>query len=150
MQLQFVTLNKAYELLEDISFTDKQVTDLKAKLDKAISELDDTDAEKNFKELSEKLETMHKELVATSPHRLSGEIRLAEKIGNVYSGVINYSGRPTDSQIERLNLLESLFLHYRNEVDSILGDELPKINSELKKSGLKEINVITRAEYDAS
>jgi photosystem II stability/assembly factor-like uncharacterized protein len=109
IDLQFSTLNKAYDLLEDISFTDKQVTDLKEKLDKAISQINDNDLKQNFRVLSDKLETMHKELVATSPHRLSGERRLAEKIGDIYAGIINYSGKPTDSQIERLYLLEGIF-----------------------------------------
>jgi len=150
MDLQFTTLNKAYDLLEDISFTDKQVTDLKEKLDEAISQMGDSDLKQKFTILSEKLETMHKELVATSPHRLSGERKLAEKIGDIYSGVINYSGRPTDSQIERLFLLEGLFLQYRKQVDLILNDELKKVNTELQIQGIEEIKVITREEYDAS
>ena len=150
IDLQFATLNKAYNLLEDISFTDKQVTYLKEKLDKAMLQMNDSDLKQNFTTLSEKLETMHKELVATSPHRLSGERRLAEKIGDIYAGIINYSGKPTDSQIERLNLLEGIFLQYRTQVDLILSDELQKMNSEMKKLGLQEIIVITREEYDAS
>jgi photosystem II stability/assembly factor-like uncharacterized protein len=147
MNIQFVTLNKAYDLLEDISFTDRQVTDLKEKLNKSISQVAD-DVKQNLRELSDKLESIHKELVATSPHRLSGEIKLAEKIGNIYSGVINYSGRPTDSQIERLNLLEGVFLQYKKQVDSILSDELQKINNELKNLGIEEIKVINREQYD--
>jgi len=148
MNIQFVTLNKAYDLLEDISFTDRQVTDLREKLDKSISQVADDDVKQNFRELSDTLESIHKELVATSPHRLSGEIKLAEKIGDVYSGVINYSGRPTDSQIERLDLLEGVFLQYKKQVDSILSDELQKINNELRSLDIEEIKVIDREEYD--
>ncbi len=101
-------------------------------------------------DLADRLETIHKELVATSPNRLSGEIRLAEKIGDIYSGIISYSGKPTDSQIERLNLLEGKFLKYRKQVDEILNQQLPGINIELKNSGAKEIKVITREEYNKS
>ena len=93
---------------------------------------------------------MHKELVATSPHRISGQIRLAEKIGDIYAGIINYSGKPTDAQIERLTLLEGVYLQYKKQVELILNDELPKINSELKNAGLLEITMITREEYDES
>jgi photosystem II stability/assembly factor-like uncharacterized protein len=150
MMLQFETLNQAYDLLEDISFADRQVTDLKEKLDKTLPQMEDSDVKRNLTVLSEKLETMHKELVATSPHRLSGERKLAEKIGDIYAGIINYSGKPTDSQIDRLNLLEGIFLQYRTQIDLILSDELPKINTELKNLGLQEITVINRAEYDAS
>jgi hypothetical protein len=149
MKLQFETLNNAYILLEDISFTDRQVTDLKEKLDKVLSQIEDNDIKNNFAKLSEKLETMHKELVATSPHRLAGEIRLAEKVGDIYAGIINYSGKPTESQINRLYLLEGIFLQYRTQVALILTDELQNINNELKNLGLQEIQVINRAEYDA-
>jgi len=150
MKLQFETLNHAYNLLEDVSFTDRQVTDLKEKLDKAAKDVKDDDLKNEINKLSEKLETMHKELVATSPHRLSGEIRLAEKIGDIYAGIINYSGKPTDSQISRLNLLEGEFLKYRKQIDEIFKDDLQNINTKLKNLGLKELVVLTREEYDNS
>ncbi len=127
MKLQFETLNHAYTLLEDVSFTDKQVTNLKGKLDDAVKALEDGEFKNELIALSEHLEKMHKELVATSPHRISGQIRLAEKIGDIYAGIINYSGKPTDSQIERLILLEGEFTKYRTEVDIILNDQLPKL-----------------------
>jgi hypothetical protein len=150
MKLQFETLNQAYSLLEDVSFADKQVTDLKNKLTKAAKNIEQGEFKNELDALSEQLEKMHKELVATSPNRISGEIRLAEKIGDIYAGIISYSGKPTDSQIERLNLLEGVFLQYRKQVDIILTDELQKINTELKNLGLQEITVITREEYDKS
>jgi len=150
MKHQFETLNHAYNLLEDISFTDKQVTTLKVKLDNAIKNFEVGEFHNELDALSGHLEKMHKELVSTSPHRISGQIRLAEKIADIYAGVISYSGKPTDSQIERLTLLEGEFNKYRTEVDIILNDELPKINEKLKQTGLDEITVITREEYDKS
>jgi photosystem II stability/assembly factor-like uncharacterized protein len=150
MKLQFETLNHAYTLLEDVSFTDKQVTNLKGKLDDAVKALEDGEFKNELVALSEHLEKMHKELVATSPHRISGQIRLAEKIGDIYSGIINYSGKPTDSQIDRLILLEDEFNKYRTEVDIILIDQLPTINKKLKEAGRDEITVITREDYDKS
>jgi hypothetical protein len=150
MKLQFETLNQAYDLLEDISYTDKQVTDLKGKLDKTALQIEEGEFKNELEELSTSLEKMHKELVATSPHRISGQIRLAEKIGDIYSGIINYSGKPTDSQIERLYLLEGIFLQYRTQVDIILTENVANINSELKTLELEQINVITREEYDKS
>ncbi|MCW8824169.1 MAG: hypothetical protein OQK63_08770, partial [Ignavibacteriaceae bacterium] len=150
MQLQYTTLDKSYNLIEDITFTDKQVTDLNEKLNSAKSKIEDDRLKKEISVLSDRLEALHKELVATNPNRLSGEERLSEKVADIYSGVISYSGKPTDSQIERLNLLEGVYSDYRKEVDTILNDKLPSINSEIKKSGLEEIKVITREEFDKS
>jgi len=109
MKLQYETLNKAYSLLEDISFTDRQATDLMEKLNKIKSKVSSEELKNKITELSDKLETMHKELVATSPNRLSGEVKLSEKVADIYSGIISYSGKPTDSQIQGLNLLSGVY-----------------------------------------
>ncbi|MGB5287168.1 MAG: hypothetical protein WBN42_01655, partial [Ignavibacteriaceae bacterium] len=150
MKLQYETLDKAYSLLEDISFTDRQATDLMEKLNKVQSKISSEELKNQITELSTRLEKMHKELVATSPNRLSGEVQLAEKVADIYSGIISYSGKPTDSQIQGLNLYSGVFVEYRNQMDKILAEDLPGINSELKNSGLEDIIFITREEYDKS
>lgn len=150
MKLQYETLNKAYTLLEDISFTDRQATDMMEKLNKFKSKVSSDELKSLITNLYSRLETMHKELVATSPNRLSGEVQLAEKVADIYSGIISYSGKPTDSQIQGLNLLSGVYNKYREQMDNILTEDLVKINSELKSLGLDEIKVITREEYDRS
>jgi len=67
MKLQYETLNKAYTLLEDISFTDRQATDLMEKLNKIKSKVSSDELKSEMTDLYNKLEAMHKELVATSP-----------------------------------------------------------------------------------
>ena len=47
-------------------------------------------------------------------------------------------------------MLTNKFLKYRKDLDDILNDKLPEINGKLKASGIKEIKVITREEYDKS
>ena len=150
MKLQYETLNQAYSLLEDITFTDRQATDLMEKLGSVKSKISDDKLKTEFTDLSNRLESLHKELVATSPNRLSGEIRLAEKVADIYSGIISYSGKPTDSQIQGLNLYTGVYDKYRIQMDEILSEELAGINSGLKSLGLEEIKVITREEYDKS
>ena len=150
MKLQYETLNKAYTMLEDISFTDRQATDLVEKLNNVQGKVSSDELKNTMMDLSNRLETMHKELVATSPNRLSGEVKLAEKVADIYSGIISYAGKPTDSQIQGLNLYNGVFVEYRSQMDNILNEKLLEINSELKKLGQEEIKVITREEYDKS
>ncbi len=142
MKLQYKILDKAYGLLEDISFKDKQITTLQSK----IKNLNNN----NYNGFVEKLEKIHKTLVSTSPHRISGQIRLAEKVADVYSGIINYLGRPTDSQIERLELLEKEFKRISFETDSLIEKELTEINKALMEEGMKPIGLLTRDQYDKS
>jgi len=148
MKQQYETLDKSYTLLEDVSFMDKQVTDFMEKLNKVKNKIEEDEFRNEIIDLNNQLEKIHKELVSTSPNMLSGEIRFTEKVADIYSGIIDYSGRPTDSQIDRLNLLEGVYKTYRNEIDSILNKKIPDINSGLKNEGLEEIKVITREEYD--
>ncbi len=145
MELQYKILNKAYVLLEDISFKDKQITNLLRKI-KNIKVL----SNENSGEFMGELEKIHKTLVSTSPYIISGQIRLAEKVADVYSGIINYLGRPTKSQIERLELLEKEFKRISKETDKLIEKKLPEINRLLQKQGLKTIELLTREQYDKS
>jgi len=120
------------------------------KLNSIKSKVASENLKKEITELSNRLESMHKELVATSTSRISGEVRLAEKVADIYSGIISYSGRPTDSQIQGLNLFSGVYDKYRKQMDKTLSEDLLKLNSELKNLGLEEIKVITKEEYDKS
>ncbi len=150
MEMQYETLDKAYSLLEDISFTDRQATDMMEKLKAVKSKVTSEDLKNEINVLYNKLESMHKELVATSTSRISGEVRLAEKVADIYSGVISYAGKPTDSQMQGLKLLSGVYDTHREQMNKILDEDLMKINSELKNLGLEEIKIITREEYDKS
>ena len=126
MKLQYETLNKAYTLLEDISFIDRQATDLMEKLNKVKSKVSSDELNNGITALYSRLESMHKELVATSTSRISGEVRLAEKVADIYSGIISYSGKPTDSQIQGLNLLSGVYDKYIDRMNKILSEDLVK------------------------
>ncbi|MBK9097953.1 MAG: hypothetical protein IPM14_07510 [bacterium] len=49
-----------------------------------------------------------------------------------------------------MNLYSGVYDNYRDQMNKILSEDLMKINSELNKSDLEEIKVITREEYDKS
>jgi photosystem II stability/assembly factor-like uncharacterized protein len=115
--IQLEILNRSYDLLEEISGYDERIINTL----KRLKMKKDTE---EFSEVYNNLERIHKELVSTNPSRLSGEIRLTEKIGDVYSGVLNYLGRPTDSQIKRLDVLSQEFDKYKNELDDIFNNQL--------------------------
>ncbi len=145
MKLQYKVLIEAYDLLQDISFKDKQITTLQTKLKNVKKNIN-----LNVDKIIDNLDKIHKTLVATSPHRISGQVRLAEKVADVYSGVINYLGKPTRSQIERLALLKTEFGRISVEADELMKSVLEKINEQLVRKGLEKIKLLTRKEYDRS
>jgi photosystem II stability/assembly factor-like uncharacterized protein len=147
-ELQFKTLTKAYDMLEELSFLDRKVTDIRDKARAMANKVMDANLKKNLVTLSDNMENIHKELLATSPDMLSGESKLAEKIGDIYSAVINYQGQPTASQIQRLDELQKELFRQKQGVEKIIKADLTKINNTLEKSGLKTIKVITKEEFE--
>ncbi len=147
--LQYATLMKAYNALEDLAFLDKQVTDIRDKADKTLSGLEkDEDVYQKLSGISNDMNNLHKELVATNPNPLSGEERLREKLGDIYSDVLGYQGKPTQSQIDRLNVLTVDLDKKRGTVNELLNKTIPDINIQLAELKVSPIKIITKEEFD--
>ena len=150
-EIQYETLMKAYDALENLAFLDKQVMEIKDKSSKALKGLKkDLQLYNTLSDLSTGMGDLHKNLVATNPSQLSGEERLREKLGDIYSAVLGYQGKPTESQIERLKVLTTDLANKRNIVNEILNKKIPAINDQLKNLKVEPIKIITREEFDKS
>jgi hypothetical protein len=62
--------------------------------------------------------------------------------------VNQYSGRPTDSQVARAEVLGRELQDVINEFTRLTNEQLPAINRELEKKKLEPIKVITEQEWD--
>ena len=148
-QLQYTTLMKSYTMLEDLAFLDKQVTDMMNASEKLLQGKLSKGLKKQLENLRKKTSDIHSNLVNTSSEGMySEEIMLREKIGEIYGGVVSYLGRPTNSQIDNLDLLEKELKGYQQEVESLKKTELVQVNQALAKAGLNEIRLTTREEFD--
>jgi len=93
--LQQKTMRRLYDMVE--SFT---------ALTERVMAARDEAAKRGDKPLADKLDAMHKTLVATSEGGwLSGEEQLRERLGMLYGSVNAYDGRPTDSQLAEMENL---------------------------------------------
>jgi photosystem II stability/assembly factor-like uncharacterized protein len=101
-----------------------------------------------LKTMNDSLESLRKTLVATKEGRLTGEERLRENLSWVYSQIVDYFGKPTDSQIDRIEGLKHDLDRARSSAEKIYTDYLEKINSDLGKAGLNKIELMTREEFD--
>ncbi|MGB5928806.1 MAG: hypothetical protein WBH03_11570, partial [Cyclobacteriaceae bacterium] len=139
--------NKAYDMLEDLAFLDKQVTTIR---DEAMAKAEKASGKhaRNLKALADEMDEMHKELVATKEGSITGEVRMRERISDIYGGIINYLGRPTASQVEGLSILQNRMGQKREKVDEVINKDLPKYNKALSKNGVEEITVMSREEYE--
>ena len=141
-KIQYKTVDKAYNALENLAALDKQVNTLNDSVKSRIKILGDSGKLKDtLTDLSERLNALHAELTSTSKYSLSGEEKLREKIGDIYGAVLGYLGRPTESQIKRLDLLIADLNNKQDQFNKIVQAELPKINSSLKAKAIESIKL---------
>lgn len=87
-------------------------------------------------------EAIRKQIVATKEGgAITGEERLREHTDQLYGALLSYEGRPAATLIERTAVLESELADIAAEFDKLSSKALPKLNADLKKRQLPELNL---------
>lgn len=144
--LQYETSMKLYKMQEDLAYLVENINKVQSETSKLIE--GDKISKSSGKALLDKLEDLRKELVATKEGQITGEERLREKLGWLYVTVTWYNGRPTDSQLDRVGSLQFEMQEAQKKAEDIYKNYLSKVNAELKTSGAKSIELMTREEFD--
>jgi len=147
--LQQQTLWKLYQMQERLAFVDAVVTDLRDKAKARAGKLDEKDpARGDVQAFADRLDALHKTLVATKEGQVTGEEQLRERIVDVYGWVSQYGGRPSESQLARLPVLEREIDAKNTEFEAFVGKQLADINAKLAAKKLDAIKLLTKEEYD--
>jgi hypothetical protein len=147
--LQSQTVWKLYQMQERLAFIDAAVVDARDQARERAKKLDEKDAvAKDLTVFADKLEALHKTLVATKEGAITGEEQLRERIVDVYGWVSQYGGHPTESQLARIPVLEREIDGKNGEFDAIIGKELSGVNAKLASKKLDPIKALTKEEYD--
>jgi len=145
---RLTTLMEAYNLLQDLGFLDKQIRDIRDHAKENAVKTNSKSLGKKLAGLSGKMEVMHKELVATTvTSAITGEEKLREKIGDIYSAILSYQGKPTQSQINRLANLSKEVTVRRGIIDNLMETELPNLDKQLVKDELEAFKIISKEEF---
>ena len=145
--LRHEILMKTYNLIEDLAYIDAQIIDIRDKCREKAKETSKKSLQQSLNELADQMGELRKEILATKEGTITGEIRLRERLGTVYGGVMGYLGKPTDSQIERLDDLELEVNNFAGQVAEIIDTDLVDINKKLSKARIDEITVISRGKF---
>jgi photosystem II stability/assembly factor-like uncharacterized protein len=132
--LRLKTVMQAYNMLQDLAYLDLQMREIRDQ-SKQFAGKTKGGLHKKLLALSDKVEGMRKEIVATKEGRITGEERLREKIGTLYGGVISYLGKPTESQLSGITELQKEMDQYLNSMNEITEKEIPALNKKLEKAG---------------
>ena len=144
---RYKTLMRAYYLIEDLAFIDRQILEIKDQSEKNAKKTSGK-LKLSLEEIAAQMDIKHKEISATKYGRITGEVRLRDRLAGIYSGVMSYQGKPSATQLQRLDDLEKKIKTLKNEVDQLKEDDLKKINKKLLKKDLKEISLTSRADFD--
>jgi hypothetical protein len=141
-------LMEAYHLLENLAFLDKQVTDIRDQARKKSAIANNKSLGKRLTSLANKMDATHKELAATTvTSEITGEEKLREKIGVVYGAILDYQGRPSQTQIDRLNDLTKEVETIRKSVDKVMAEELPELEKLMAKEDIEGFSITTLEEF---
>ncbi len=149
LQLRRETMMKAYYLLEDLAYLDHRMNDVIGQ----TAGLENSPAlkssqKKKIKAIHTELEEVKSRLMVRNFGDLRGDAELREDLGFLYGTVTMYPGRPTKSQITRLDELALEVKDMTEEVDGIFAEYLDGLNKLVEKAGLEAIRITTREEFD--
>jgi len=146
--LQRQTANKAYDLLIDLDFLDKQIATLVDDGEEIAGELKDTVLAFRINRFNEELGAIRSSLyVPSEGESFTGEERLREKLVEIYSDVNSFMGRPTSTQVIGLDDLADELGEYEEKLNAIAEDELMGLNQSLEAAGSRPLKIMTREEY---
>ena len=145
--LQQTTALHIYDLLADLTFLTDSVTDLRDQAEDRAEDLSKKD-KAAVEDFAESLDELHKTLVvAEAGAGFSGGEQLREQLGNLFGDVNSYDGRPSDSQIGRMERLEAELDAKRVEFEAT-AEQVDDLNRILAKRDLEPMVVLTKEEWD--
>lgn len=147
-KVRFEAVNRAYRFLEDLAFLDRQVTDIQEKASAKAQETQDKSLSERLQKMAALMDKTHKYLVATREGNITGEVRLREKLSEVYGAISNYSGKPTNSQLDRLAVIAADLKKVQSQIAKVIGEEIPTLNKDLETAGLTPLSIITKAAFE--
>jgi photosystem II stability/assembly factor-like uncharacterized protein len=99
---------------------------------------------------ADSLESIRKIMVATREGgRFTGEVQLRERMGTLYGAVNGFDGRPTQSQIDFTDVLESQYKDVRGRFDRVTGSDLTALNTQIQSGGKTPIALLSFDDWKA-
>lgn len=147
--LQQQTVMRLYQSLERLGYVGASVKDLRDQIDDRLKGLKPDDAiAKDLTAFSQRLDAFYRTLVATREGRITGEVQLRERLGELYGDVSGFAGRPTPTQLERAAVLDAEVNAANATYGTISTAELKALNDKLAAKGIKPLVPITREDFD--
>lgn len=141
---------QAYNLLEELAFVVAQINKLRDDCTEKLSSVEEKEIKEDLNALKTELTKINIELVSTESKGIfGGDEKIREKLATLYGSITNYQGKPTQSQIDRLNYFNKQIEEHTTRFNQLAEERLNKINKELKEAGEQPIQLLTKKEFDS-
>lgn len=127
-KLQRKTLMKAYDLLEELAAVDQKILDTRDSLKLKASSAKGSRLKK-IGLLIANCEKLHELISATQAGEggITGQVRLRENIAEIYGAVGGYPGKPTEPQINALEIYNDQVKHFKAKIDLMIKSDIPEL-----------------------
>ena len=152
-KLQQETSLELYDALENLTYLIDTLIDVRNQAESRAEEVGDRGGlAKKLESYGDDVEAFRGSLVSTAETGwISGDEKLREKMGNLFGGIVNYDGRPTQSQLDRKDVLIGQLRTAEGKFGELTtSSEFSSLNSQLQGRGLEPIGVMSREEWEES
>jgi hypothetical protein len=148
--IRMQTIMKGYNLLEDMAYTDRKMNDaITATAGLADSDKIKSSAKKKILAMNAEFEGIKDRMMVRNFGDLRGDSKLRENLGFLYGSMMMYPGRPTNSQIRRMDDLGLKVAAIDKEVEAVFDTYLESINTQLEKAEMEKIQITSREEFNS-
>jgi hypothetical protein len=143
------TMMEAYDLLETLAYLDNMILEIGAQTREMADSVKNKGLRAKSFQIATRMDVLHESISATQPGEggLAGQVRLREKIAEVYGAVAGYDGKPTNVQKDALAKYAREVEAIQQELNALLSGELDVYNKALIKQGLPPVVVTTKAAF---
>jgi hypothetical protein len=148
--VQQQTVMKLYTMQEDLGYIAAAIEGV---LEQTGKRKDDQSANEELSSsltaLEEKL-TVLRDTIAIDDERqgITVSERLRERATSLYGSVSGYGGRPSETQLMRMELIEKEIADVAQQFETLTQDELAEVNDLLTAAGAEPITLLSREEYN--
>jgi len=146
--LQHETVMQLYDMLGQLTYVVDATVNLRDQARQRAASAADAQTKAQLQKLADGLEEFRSSLVSTKEGgMITGEHKLRENMGELYGSVNGYSGRPTQSQIERATVIQKQLDDSVAKFRSLTG-QVTQLNSQLQNAKLAPLTVMSQEEWN--
>ena len=137
---QFDAAMKAHALFGEMSDLVGRIDGLRAAVDERAKALGKDPLAAKLTSLGEAIDAVKRKIVATKEGGdITGEERIREHLDIVYGAILNWEGRPTSYQVERVEVLGRELGDVAKELDKLIAEKVRPLDAELVKHKLEPL-----------